>query len=63
MNIIFKAIDILHHQSIYYYLNHPYGVKRKVLKILKPSIYTDVQWILICNQMKYCCDQQNLKIC
>ena len=29
-----KPIDIL--------LNHPYGVKRKVIKILKRNIYTDV---------------------
>ena len=26
------------YHSIYYYLNHPYGVKRKVLKMLKPNI-------------------------
>ena len=37
----FQPIDILY-QSIYYYLNHPYGVKRKALKLLKPNIYTNV---------------------
>ena len=26
------------YHSIHYYLSHPYGVKRKVLKILKPNI-------------------------
>ena len=63
-NIIFQSVDILHHHSIYYYyLNHPYGVKRKVLEILKANIYTDAQRILICNQMKHYCDQQNFENC
>ena len=41
-NIAFNPIDILHHQILYYYLNHPYGVERKVWKILKRNIYTGV---------------------
>ena len=35
------------YHSIYYYLNHPYGVKRKVLKILKPNIR-------MCTGLSYC---------
>ena len=34
----------------YFYLNHPYGVK-KILKSLKPNIYTDMHWIIIRNQI------------
>ena len=32
-------------------LNHPNGIKRKALKILKPNINTGVYWIIICNQV------------
>ena len=39
------------YHTIHYCLNHPYGVKSKVLKILQRNIYTDVHWITICNQI------------
>ena len=36
------------YHSIYYYLNHPYGVKRKIVKILKPNIlmYTGLSFLI-----------------
>ena len=40
MALMYKPthIYIYYIYSIYYYLNHPYSVKRKALKILKPNM-------------------------
>ena len=55
-------VDRYFYCNIYYYLNHPYGVERKVLKNLEPNILMFTE-LFICNQIPLQHDQQNFSNC
>ena len=55
-------VDKYFYCNIYYYLNHPYGVERKVLKNLEPNILMFTE-LFICNQIPLQHGQQNFSNC